>query len=156
VIGSNTVGHLAAGLFSIQRTGDDTSGKWWERTRYMGVNTLAFRMPQHGTFYSHDADCVGLTADVPWELNRRWLRLLAGSGTPLFVSAAPAAVTKEQEAELRRAFEQAAIVQPAAEPLDWLRTTCPSRWVLNGEEAAFEWNAVTVETLEEKDNGWWL
>lgn len=44
IMGCNTLGHLAAGLFEIQRTGDDTSGKWWERTRYMGVNTLAFRM----------------------------------------------------------------------------------------------------------------
>ncbi|MBB6735141.1 hypothetical protein [Cohnella zeiphila] len=156
VIGCNTLGHLAAGLFSIQRTGDDTSGKWWERTRYMGVNTLGFRMPQHGTFFSHDADCVGLTADVPWELNRGWLRLLAGSGTPLFVSADPAVVTKEQEAELRRAFELAAVERPAAEPLDWLSTTCPGRWLLNGEKTAFSWNAVTEETLEEKDNGWWL
>ena len=45
----------------------------------MGVNTLAFRMPQHSTFYSHDADCLGLTKDVPWALNEQWLRLLAGS-----------------------------------------------------------------------------
>jgi alpha-galactosidase len=122
----------------------------------MGVNTLGFRMPQHGTFFSHDADCVGITADVPWELNREWLRLLAGSGTPLFVSADPAALTKEQEDEIRRAFELAAVERQAAEPLDWLHTTCPSRWLLNGEETRFIWNAVTGETLDEKDNGWWL
>ncbi|SFI79011.1 alpha-galactosidase [Paenibacillus sp. UNC496MF] len=156
VIGCNTFSHLSAGLFEIQRTGDDTSGRWWERTRYMGVNTLAFRMPQHGTFYSHDADCVGLTPDVPWALNERWLRLLAGSGTPLFVSAAPSAVTKEQEAALRRAFELAAEPQPAAEPLDWLDNTCPARWLLNGEETSFAWNDVNAETLEEKEHGWWL
>ncbi|RXZ82649.1 hypothetical protein EBB07_09100 [Paenibacillaceae bacterium] len=155
VIGCNTVSHLSAGLFEIQRTGDDTSGKWWERTRYMGINTMAFRMPQHGTFYSHDADCLGLTNEVPWELNRQWLRLLAGSGTPLFVSADPSIVTPEQTRELRQAFELAAEPLPAAEPLDWLRTTCPSRWLLNGKETAFEWNKVSAELLEEKDNGWW-
>jgi len=156
VIGCNTFSHLSAGLFEIQRTGDDTSGRWWERTRYMGINTLAYRMPQHGTFYSHDADCVGLTADVPWELNRQWLRLLAASGTPLFVSADPASVTKEQELELRRAFELAAEALPAAEPLDWIGNTCPARWLLNGEETVFEWNRVTASVLEEKDNGWWV
>ncbi|MFC4809809.1 hypothetical protein [Paenibacillus sp. GCM10023250] len=156
VIGCNTFSHLSAGLFEIQRTGDDTSGRWWERTRYMGVNTLAFRMPQHGAFYSHDADCVGLTPDVPWALNERWLRLLAGSGTPLFVSAAPSGVTKEQEAALRRAFELAAEPLPTAEPLDWLDNTCPARWLLNGEETSFVWNDINAETLEEKERGWWL
>ena len=33
VIGCNTIGHLGAGLFELQRTGDDTSGREWERTR---------------------------------------------------------------------------------------------------------------------------
>ncbi|SDX73788.1 alpha-galactosidase [Paenibacillus sp. CF384] len=156
IIGCNTFSHLSAGLFEIQRTGDDTSGRWWERTRYMGVNTMAFRMAQHGTFYSHDADCLGLTKDVPWSYNREWLRLLAGSGTPLFVSADPAIVTKEQELELRAAFELAAQPLPVGEPLDWLRTTCPSCWVLNGEETSFQWNEVSAELLDEKDNGWWV
>jgi alpha-galactosidase len=50
LLGCNTVGHLAAGLFELQRIGDDTSGRDWNRTRKMGVNTLAFRAPQHGAF----------------------------------------------------------------------------------------------------------
>jgi len=96
LIGCNTIGHLAAGLVELQRTGDDTSGQEWERTRRMGINTLAFRMPQHGTFFAADADCVGLTQSVPWELNRQWLDLLARSGTPLFVSADPKAMGQAQ------------------------------------------------------------
>lgn len=40
LIGCNTIGHLCAGLFEINRTGDDTSGKEWERTGKMGINTL--------------------------------------------------------------------------------------------------------------------
>ena len=59
VLGCNTVGHLAAGLFELQRIGDDTSGKDWSRTRKMGVNSLAFRAPQHGTFFAVDGDCAG-------------------------------------------------------------------------------------------------
>ncbi|WP_217594723.1 hypothetical protein [Cohnella sp. GbtcB17] len=156
IIGCNTIGHLAAGLFEIQRTGDDTSGKWWERTRYMGINTLAFRMPQHDTFFSHDADCIGLTPDVPWQQNRHWLRLLALSGTPLFVSARPSAVAPEQAAALRKAFDQAAVAREPAEPLDWQSTTCPSRWLLDGEETVFDWNELSAQTLDDKDNGWWL
>ena len=139
LIGCNTVGHLGAGLFEIQRTGDDTSGREWERTRKMGINTLAFRMAQHDTFFAADADCVGLTHAVPWTLNRQWLDLLARSGTPLFVSADPAAVGPDQRVALREAFARAATVQPAAVPLDWLQTTCPRRWHFGAETHTYDW-----------------
>lgn len=139
MMGCNTIGHLSAGLFQIQRTGDDTSGREWERTRKMGVNTLAFRMPQHGTFFSADADCVGLTAQIPWHLNEQWLALLADSGTPLFVSADPSAVGKREERAIRHAFAQASQPLPVAEPLDWMETTCPSQWRLQGRTVQFDW-----------------
>lgn len=155
LIGCNTVSHLAAGLVEIQRTGDDTSGKCWERTRYMGINTLAFRMMQHGTFYSHDADCIGITENVPWEMNQHWLDLLAGSGTPLFVSAHPSKVTEAQTIKIRNAFELAAQNLPAAEPLNWMETTCPSIWLLNGKEHVFDWNRLSPEQLGKDDNCWW-
>ncbi len=141
LIGCNTIGHLGAGLFELQRTGDDTSGREWERTRKMGINTLAFRAPQHETFFLADADCVGLSADIPWKLNRQWLDLLARSGTPLFVSADPAALGAEQRQALREAFTLAARPKPGAEPLDWLDTLCPARWRLDGQEYAFDWYA---------------
>ncbi|MDQ0897541.1 MULTISPECIES: hypothetical protein [unclassified Paenibacillus] len=156
LIGCNTVSHLSAGLFDIQRTGDDTSGKSWERTRYMGINTLAFRMGQHGTFFSHDADCIGITEQIPWEINKNWLHLLAGSGTPLFVSVDPAIVTKEQESELRAAFDLVSQQLPTGEPLDWMETTCPSRWLLNGKESEFVWNQTSMEGTKPADNHWWL
>jgi alpha-galactosidase len=139
VISCNAVGHLAAGRFELHRTGDDTSGREWERTRKMGINTLAFRMPQHDAFFAADADCVGLTNAVPWHLNRQWLDLLARSGTPLFVSAAPDALGPEQSAALKEAFARAAVPQPAAEPLDWLHTTCPRRWKFGNETATYNW-----------------
>lgn len=139
LLGCNTIGHLGAGHFEIQRTGDDTSGRDWERTRKMGINTLAFRMPQHGRFFSTDADCVGITDQVPWTLNQQWLRLLAASGTPLFVSAEPAAVGPEQARAIRNAFAVASRPLPVAEPLDWMETTCPTRWLLEEKEVSFDW-----------------
>ncbi|MHB1000071.1 MAG: alpha-amylase family protein [Armatimonadota bacterium] len=139
IIGCNTVGHIGAGLFEIQRTGDDTSGQEWERTRKMGVNTLAFRMPQHRLFYESDADCVGLTNHVPWELNSQWLDVLAKSGTPLFVSASPDAIGPEQSAALKDAFAKGAEIQPIAEPLDWLDTTCPRIWRQGSEISKYDW-----------------
>jgi alpha-galactosidase len=58
LLGCNTMGHLGAGIFEIQRTGDDTSGRVWERTRRMGINTLAGRLPQNGVFFACDPDCA--------------------------------------------------------------------------------------------------
>jgi alpha-galactosidase len=146
LLGCNTVGHLAAGLFEVQRTGDDTSGRDWSRTRKMGVNTLAFRAAQQGTFFDVDADCVGLTNAIPWSLNRQWLDLLSRSGTPLFVSAAPDAVGPDQHSALREAFARAATHQPVAEPLDWLQTNEPQHWRLGNATATFDWfsNALSI------------
>jgi alpha-galactosidase len=139
LLGCNTIGHLAAGLFELQRTGDDTSGRDWNRTRKMGVNTLAFRGAQHNNFFVLDADCVGLTRQIPWEWNRQWLDLLARSGTALFVSAAPDAVGPEQQDALRQAFRTAASPQAVAEPMDWLENNEPRRWDLSGLKTSYDW-----------------
>ncbi|SDL39924.1 alpha-amylase family protein [Siphonobacter aquaeclarae] len=139
VLGCNTMSHLSAGLFEICRTGDDTSGKDWARTRKMGVNTLAFRLPQHGKFYAVDADCVGLTNDVPWEKNEQWLRLLAESGTPLFISAQPEAIGAPQKSAIRQAFANAAKALPPGEPLDWMENRLPVKWKLNNKLVTFDW-----------------
>jgi alpha-galactosidase len=112
----------------MQRTGDDTSGRQWERTRRMGVNTLGFRLPQHGTWFTLDADMVGITDDVPWPLMRQWLSVLAHSGTATIVAAGPPARGPEQMAALRDAFAIAAAGGSGAKPLDWLDNTAPQRW----------------------------
>lgn len=140
IIGCNTVGHLTAGLHELQRTGDDTSGRAWERTRKMGPNTLAMRMCQHNAFFVADADCVGLTRNVPWSLNRAWLEALAASGTALFVSPHPDAVGPEQDAALRAAFALAASAPASAAPLDWRDTTAPRRWRTAGGERTWAWD----------------
>jgi alpha-galactosidase len=139
VIGCNTLNHLSAGQFELQRSGDDTSGRDFNRTRRMGVNTLAFRAAQHGAFFAIDADCVPITPQIPWDMGERWLNLVAKSGTPLFVSADPRAMGDEQKQAVRRAFAEAAKPQPLGEPLDWLETTTPGRWRLQGETVEFDW-----------------
>ncbi|MFD1469590.1 hypothetical protein ACFQ48_15290 [Hymenobacter caeli] len=140
LIGCDTVGHLAAGLFELNRTGDDTSGLDWDRTRKMGVNTLGFRLVQHNQFFAVDGDCVGITPKVAWAENAQWLRLLAGSGAPLFVSAQPVAVGEAQKLALKAAFAQAARVQPVGEPLDWLTSLRPTKWRLDGQLTEFDWS----------------
>jgi alpha-galactosidase len=140
LIGCNTIGHLGAGLFELQRTGDDTSGKLWERTRRMGVNTLAFRLPQHGAFFAADADCVAHTENTPWEKDRQWLDLVARSGTPLFVSVDPKKITPEVKSAMTAAMRLALSGGTAnVEPLDWLTNTCPRRWRFDDDVVEYEW-----------------
>lgn len=139
LIGCNTISHLSAGIFELNRIGDDTSGNEWERTRKMGVNTLGFRIVQHNTFYSADADCVGLTVKIPWEKNKQWMQLLAESGTPLFISCQPEAIGAEQKEMISTAFARAAKQQDTGEPLDWLSNPLPAQWKLNGKTVNFNW-----------------
>ena len=138
LLGCNTVAHLAAGVFEMQRTGDDTSGKVWERTRRMGLNTLAYRLPQDGTFCSVDADCVGITKAIPWRLNRQWMDVIARSGTGLFISPSPDAIGPEQKMVIREAFAISAAGESRGRVADWFSETTPSAWEFrNGRTGAF-------------------
>jgi hypothetical protein len=129
IIGCNTVGHLAAGLFEANRTGDDVSGRMWERTRRVGVNTLAFRMAQNRAFFIVDADCVPFTKAIDWEKTRMWLDLVASSGTALIISSEPGVLGDRQREVLRAAFAIAATA-PTAVAEDMLLTSAPQRWTL--------------------------
>lgn len=140
IMGCNTVSHLSAGIFDIQRTGDDTSGFEWERTRKMGINTLAFRMCQHNRFYMVDADCVGITNEISWERNKKWLDVLAKSGTPLFVSIAEDAYTDEIKNDIKSAFEKAAKNTITSKPLDWTSTKTPQKWESDFGIDEYDWN----------------
>jgi alpha-galactosidase len=141
LIGCNTVGPLPAGLVEVQRTGDDTSGTDWERTRRMGVNTLAFRLAQHGTFFAVDADCVPCTPATDWRHNRQFLDLVARSGTALFVSVDPRSRSPRVDDDLRAALRIALDGgEPGgAEPLDWLHTTSPGDWRTATGTRRYQW-----------------
>lgn len=116
-----------------------TSGLKWEQTRKCGVNTLAFHMMQHGTFYEVDADCIGIIGKIDWELNRQWMRALAVSGTPMFVSSKPGVMTEEQIRELSDAYARNSVQDDVLEPIDWMENVCPEHWRLNGKEIRFNW-----------------
>ena len=139
IMGCNTVSHLSAGVFDIQRTGDDTSGIDWERTKKYGLNTLAFRMEQHKAFYLADADCVGITKNIPWKTNRQWLDVLAKSGTPLFVSVAEDAYTEDVKQDITKAFETAVKASNTSCPLDWKTTLTPTKWKSDFGTDCYTW-----------------
>jgi alpha-galactosidase len=145
LLGCNTMGHLGAGLFEIQRTGDDTSGRIWERTRRMGINTLAYRLSQNGTFFSCDADCAAHTDQTPWEFDKQYLDLVARSGTALFISADPRTIQTEQKDAFRAAMKTALSggMPGGCEPLDWLHTTTPREWRFGKEKITYHWEEPT-------------
>lgn len=139
VIGCNTVSHLCAGLVELNRIGDDTSGREWSRTRAYGINALAFRLCQNRSFYMVDADCVGVLMNyIDWKLNRQWTDLLARSGSPLFVSLQPKALTEEMKKDLTEAFARNSIQEDVAEPLDWQYNNSPQEWLINGEVTEYD------------------
>jgi alpha-galactosidase len=139
LIGCNTVSHLAAGFHDLQRTGDDTSGKSWNRNRRMGVNTLAFRGPQHRAFYNVDPDIVAITKAVPWSLVDQWLTLVSESGVALFVAVEPKIVEPKHRDALKKAFAIAAKTQPTGQAVDWMDSICPRQWNLLGKSTEFAW-----------------
>ena len=139
IIGCNCISHLCAGLHELNRTGDDTSGFDWERTRRMGTNTLAFRMIQNGTFYGADADCVGITGKIDWQLNRQWLDVLSRSGSPLFVSCKPGVLNDAQMDDLRAAFRVNSVQTNKTRPIDWMESENPELWEIDGETVRYHW-----------------
>jgi alpha-galactosidase len=142
LLGCNTMGHLGAGIFEIQRTGDDTSGLIWERTRRMGVNTLAFRLSQNKTFFSGDPDCAAHTDKTPWEFDRQYLDLVARSGAALFISVDPRTVQPDQKAAFKAAMQTALSggAPGGCEPLDWLNSTAPRVWRIGSETVTYHWD----------------
>lgn len=147
ILGCNVIGHLAAGLVHINRTGDDTSGREWERVRKYGVNALAFRMLHHEAFFLADADCVGIMGEIDWNMNREWLRAVSNSGTPLFVSPKPNVMSEAQLNELKEAYRINSVQTDTLVPLDWMENIIPERWLLNGCETHFNWYEKTASKI---------
>lgn len=139
LIGCNVIGHLAAGLIHIHRSGDDTSGRNYDRSIYMGIDALAFRLAQHKAFFDVDADCISITDKVPWDMSKRMLELYTKSGTPLFVSLSPDCATDEVMKELSKAFRFASEQKQQIEPLDWMETTIPERYTSDNDVLEYSW-----------------
>ena len=115
------------------------SGVEWERTKNYGINTLAFRMPQHNAFYAADADCVGITRKLDWNINRRWLDVLAKSGTPLFISIGDDAYTPEVQADITEAFRMNVSNGQVSRPVDWMENMIPQVWDSAFGRDTYEW-----------------
>ena len=142
ILGCNTIGHIAAGIFESQRIGDDTSGRDWERTRRYGVNTLSQRIAQHRTFSHVDPDIVAMTLAVSWRETSQWMDVVARSGTSLFLSPDPAAITPEIKSAMRDALALSA-QSGQGFPVHPTSGTTPEAWQFShpgGMEKIYNWS----------------
>ncbi len=147
IIGCDVPSHLIAGYCHLNRTGFDTSGRYWDRNRDCGVNALSHRMIQNGSFYLCDADCISLTGTIRWDLGREWMRALSVSGTPMFVSADPSLFRPGTEydrifEELReallynvRTYEKGTVCWSP----EWMEKTAPDIFISGDETFSFNW-----------------
>jgi alpha-galactosidase len=141
ILGCNTVGHIAAGIFESQRIGDDTSGHDWERTRRYGVNTLSHRIAQHRTFSHIDPDIVAMTLAVDWKKTSQWMDVVARSGTSLFLSPDPSAITPEIKSAMRDAMALSAQAGQGF-PVHPTSGTTPEIWQFSNPgrvEKTYDW-----------------
>lgn len=142
ILGCNTVGHLAAGIFESQRIADDTSGRDWERTRRYGVNGLSHRICQHRMFSHIDPDCVAITPQVGWRETSAWMDVVARTGTSLFFSPDPTSVTSE----IKSAMKDAMFIATGSGqgfPSHPTSGTTPSQWQFSSRgniEKTYDWS----------------
>ena len=142
IIGCNTVNHLVAGIHSVQRAGNDTSGVNFELTRADGVHSL-LRMPQNGTFFAHDPDCAAFTDMVPADVNLDFLELAAVSGAVTLASVTPNILKDNEMAIIREIYKIASQGGWGAVPTDWLGNDEPSHFATpDGKEFIFDWYRV--------------
>ena len=91
----------------------------------MGVNTLAFRLPQNATFCTMDPDCIPITEAIPWPLTKSWLGAVAAAGAALVISPSRGSMSPERKEAVRSAFAVAADGGLDASPADWLDSRTP-------------------------------
>ena len=106
VIGCNAVGHLVAGIHSVYRTGNDTSGTAWEWSRRDGVNSLV-RTFLNNAFYNADPDCAPFTEKVDVDINLDYLEVCALTGMTTLASVTPNFLNEKQIKRMNAIFRMA-------------------------------------------------
>jgi alpha-galactosidase len=104
VIGCNTIGHLTAGIHSVARIGNDTSGRSFEWTRRFGVHSF-MRLPQNENFFLADPDCAAFTTQVDPNLNLDYLEACAITGMTTLASVTPYSLTTAQLKRINEIFK---------------------------------------------------
>ena len=128
IIGCNALSHISAGIHAIYRTGGDTSGRYWEMTRYNGVNTM-MRLPQNGAFHMVDPDCAAFTERVNLDLNLDFLEMCALTGVTTLASVTPGILNEKQMARINEIYRLADSNDEPYEIADFDRVCIPERFI---------------------------
>lgn len=138
VIGCNVVGHLSAGIHSIQRIGEDTSGRCGEWTIRNGVHSF-MRLPMNNTFFRADPDCAAFTEYVDPELNMDFLELCALTGVTTIASIVPYSLTDAQMTRINEIFHMADQNTHAYGIANYENTTIPELFTDGKNTRSFNW-----------------
>ena len=106
VIGCNVIGHLSAGIHSVQRTGNDSSGRVFELTRMHSVNAI-MRLPLNDAFFNADPDCAAFTERVDHDINLDYLEMCAITGMTTLASVTPGILTPERMKRINGIYRMA-------------------------------------------------
>ena len=75
-------------------------------------------------------------------MNVRFFEACALSGESLFISVTPGLLSNEHKKRLQASFK-IADAGCQCEPIDWLDTSCPRQYMVNGEIKTFNWYDIT-------------
>ncbi len=141
VIGCNVVGHLSAGIHSIQRVSYDTSGRSFVYTACNGANAM-MRLPQNGNFFMLDADCAAFTEKVPADANLEFLKMCAVTGTVTLASVTPGILTPDQMRRIREIYHIADRNEMHCGIEHFEKTSSPENFVDGDRRFEFNWTSV--------------
>lgn len=143
VIACNAVGHLSAGIHSLYRIGNDTSGRSFEWTRRDGINSV-MRLPLNNAFYNADPDCAAFTDMVPAKANLDFLEMCAITGMTTLASVTPGILSDTEMRRINDIFKIADEGKGNFGIKDYEKTANPERFVsADGQtEKHFDWNEV--------------
>lgn len=142
VIGCNTISHLTAGIHSIYRVGNDTSGRSFEWTRRNGVNSM-MRLPLNDLFYKVDPDCAAFTERVDSKLNLDFLQMCAITGVTTLASVTPGILSKEEMKRINEIYRIADEDKSRYVIKNYDKHVNPSLFVSSDgkDECSFDWES---------------
>ncbi len=143
VIACNAFSHLAAGVHSIYRVGNDNSGYSFEWTRRDGINSV-MRLPLNNTFYNVDPDCAAFTEKTHARENLDFLRMCAVTGMTAFASVKPGILSKEELKEINEIFKIADENKMFLGIKNYEKNANPEEFISedNKEYVRFDWDKV--------------
>ena len=142
VIGCNTIGHLCAGIHSTYRTGNDTSGRSFEWSRRLGVNSV-MRLPLNDTLYRADPDCAAFTERVDHSLNLDYLEMCAITGMTTLASVTPHILNEDNMKRINKIYLMADRDDRRYGIKNYEKTANPNVFVSEDgtDEIAYDWES---------------